>query len=188
MIFLTIPTNIDYLIEPVRLYIGDTSEELYSDSLIRLSLVSAVRQLQRRWNNRYLVYNTGMVVTPQAAGTPAGFIQVNLPDGVGLAPSGLSDNDIFRNSFHTFTDTGTLISQPDEYPIILTASLTLMRSKYTSSITTFQNWSDGEFSFSNVASARAYQATIATAIEELDLYFKKRLSAGVRDSFGVWMI
>lgn len=184
--FITFPCNIDYLIPGVRLHIGDTSETQYSDSLIRSALVYGIKQLQRRWGNRYLIYASGIESNPQPSDVPAGYVAANLPDGQGLIPLGLSVNDVFRNPFQTFTDPGTQISQEDEYPIVLVASMLLMKSVYTSSIQSFQNWSDGEFSFSNVASARAYQSTLSSLQLELDSYFKKRLASPARDSFAVW--
>lgn len=184
--FILTPSNVDYLIQGVRLHVGDLDEDRYSDSIIRSSLIYAVKQLQRRWSNRYLVYASGMAVSPQPSDVPPGYIQVNLPDGAGNIPVGYAVNDVFRNPFQTFEDPGTGISQEDEYPIVLVAAMILMKSVYTSSIQTFQNWSDGEFSFSNVASARAYQSTLNTLAEELDAYFKKRLASPLRDSFAVW--
>lgn len=190
MAFIIYQTNADYLIDSVRLHVGDTEGTRFSDSLIRSALVTGVKMLQRRWKNRYMVYASGVVQDPQPIDLPTvnGYVYASVPEGIGLIPNNLAENDVFRNPFYEFTDPGTLVSQEDEYPIILAASIILHRAKYMSSSEVFQNWSDGEFSFSNVASARAYESSLGTLTAELDSYFKKRLAATRRSSFAVWDI
>lgn len=187
--FITYPTNTDYLIDSVRLQIGDTdSPPQYSDSLIRTSIVNGIKSLQRRWKNRYMVYVSGVVINPQPVDLPVvtDYVYANLPEGVGLIPDDLAENDVYRNPYYSFADPGTLISQEDEYPIILSASIMLHRARYMSGSSAFQNWSDGEFSFSNVASRSAYSDTLGGLMLELDSYFKKRLAGARRESFATW--
>lgn len=188
MAFIVFPTNTDYLIDSVRLQVGDTESTRFSDSLIRSAIITGIKFLQKRWKNRYMVYASGVVQNPQPADLPvvAGYVYANLPEGTGLIPTGLAENDIFRNPFYSFVDPGVAISQEDEYPIILAASIILQRAKFMSSSSVFQNWSDGEFSFSNVASARAYESSIGALTSELDLYFKRRLVGATRTSFATW--
>lgn len=188
MAFITYQTNTDYLIDSVRLHVGDTESERFSDSLIRSAIVTGIKSLQKRWKNRYMVYASGVIEVPQPSDLPVvdGYLYANLPEGRGLIPDNLAENDVFRNPFYTFSDPGDLISQEDEYPIILSASIILQRAKYMSSSAVFQNWSDGEFSFSNVASARAYESSLGTLTAELDSYFKKRLAGATRTSFAQW--
>ncbi len=189
MAFITYATNSDYLIDSVRLYVGDTESERFSDSVIRSAIVTGVKMLQKRWKNRYMVFASGVVQVPQPdLLVTAGYVYATLPEGIGLIPEGLAENDIFRNPFYTFVDPGVFISQEDEYPIILAAAIILQRAKFMSSSAVFQNWSDGEFSFSNVASARAYESSLATLNGELDGYFKKRLAGAIRSSFATWDI
>lgn len=190
MAFITYATNTDYLIDSVRLQVGDTESVRFSDSLIRSAIITGVKMLQKRWKNRYMVYASGIVQDPQPSDLPAvpGYVYASLPEGTGLIPAGLAENDIFRNPFYVFVDPGDSISQEDEYPIILSASIILQRAKFMSSSAVFQNWSDGEFSFSNVASARAYESSLGTLTAELDNYFKKRLAGATRTSFAVWDI
>jgi hypothetical protein len=189
MAFIVYATNIDYLIDSVRLHVGDTDSTRFSDSLIRSALVTGVKMLQRRWKNRYLVYASGVVQVPQPdLPAVAGYVYATLPEGTGLIPVDLAENDVFRNPFYTFTDNQALISQEDEYPIILAAAIILHRAKFMSTSAVFQSWSDGEFSFSNIASARAYESSLAGLIGELDAYFKKRLYGATRTSFAVWDI
>jgi hypothetical protein len=190
MAFITYQTNADYLIDSVRLQVGDTDSSRFSDSLIRSAIITGVKMLQKRWKNRYMVYASGVVQTPQPSDLPivAGYVYASLPEGTGLIPSDLAENDLFRNPFYIFVDPGVNISQEDEYPIILAASIILQRAKFMSSSAVFQNWSDGEFSFSNVASARAYEASLGTLNAELDAYFRKRLAGATRTSFAQWNI
>lgn len=182
--FIVYPTNIDYLIEDVRLRVGDVDSERFSDSLIRAALISSVKFLQSKWQRRYQVYKDNMLVAPQPTTTPSGYIYVALPDGYNYIPSGLVENDVFRNPFVTFNDVSTsVIVQQDEYPIVLGALLFLRESILSANQQTFINWSDGEYSYSNVASANIMNKLSATALDELNAFFKTRRAATVRTDF-----
>lgn len=56
--------NLDYLLPDLRLMLGDTNSASYRylDGWLRVSLVSAVKSLQRWWGDRYLVDDTNNVV------------------------------------------------------------------------------------------------------------------------------
>lgn len=183
--FITYPLNIDYLIPDVRIRAGDiTDPPLYSDTLVRTAIVAGVKYLQRRWENRYLVFASGMVVIPQPIGVPAGYVYAALPQGFGYIPSGLLYGDVFRNPYHTFANPGTWpISQEDESVITTAAVLILMRSIMSSSSTAFVNWSDGEYSYSNVATSSVLRDLYRSSLDELDLYFKRRLATPIRADF-----
>lgn len=180
------PTNADYLIDDVRLHIGDLDSTRYSDSVIRSAIVGGVKMLQRYWRTRYLVFKSDMI-TAAPVSTTSGYVYAALPEGYGLIPSGLSENDIFRNAFHTFTDPGILFSQEDEWPVILAATIILGRSQLAGSAAFFQVWEDGEYRFSNVASATALGDLYKIDLQKLDAYFKKRLSSGLRDTFPIFV-
>lgn len=205
------PTNVDYLIEDVRLHIGDADPEKlrFSDSYIRTSIINGVKMLQRRWGSRYLVYYSSCVVTTlpdeymyewdyQAqenlylAGSgesptalyviPSGAVLVRLFDKYALLASGYKDNDIIRNPFQVFDNSGfSVITQEDEYPIVIAASVILRRSQLSSSADSFQNWSDGEFRFSNVESSKALSALYTAELTALDDYFAKKLASPIKD-------
>lgn len=185
--FITDPTNIDYLITDVRLRIGDTESVRFSDTLVRTSLISSVKQLQRRWKNRYLVFtDTTLATAPEGIIVPAGFDYAALVDGYGIIPTGLSINDVFRNPYHTFLDpSASPISQEDEFPIVLMAAIVLRSSYLTSSAETFQSWSDGEYTFSNISAQKTLGTLLDGDILMLDAYFKKRLVAPLRADFPV---
>jgi len=189
MSLVTASGNIDYLIPDVRLRIGDLNSVVFSDTLVRTALISGIKFLQSKWQRRYQVYTDSMLVTPQPDGVPAGYVYVALPDGYNVIPSGLAANDVFRNPFQTFTDPSTsVISQPDEYPIILAAMIFLRDSSLSSSQQTFVNWSDGEYSYSNVASSKIMSDLSSNAWAELNAYFKVRRAPVVRGDFTNFLI
>lgn len=201
MPFIVLPSNIDYLMSDVRLHIGDTDATRFSDSIIRTALVNGVKMLQRRWSNRYMVYDEELYVADPnpygyttydayvaTSGTapyvPSGYVMYHLPQGTTFVPSGLHNGDVFRNPAHAFSDTNNArISQEDETPIILMASIVLRRTQLSSSAESFQSWSDGEFSFSNIAASRVQSTMLETDLASLELFFKSRLAGPLRDSF-----
>lgn len=183
---ITYPTNADYLITDVRIHIGDLDSARFSDSIVRSSILGAIKMLQRYWSNRYLVYRESMIenVPADVGIAPSGYVYGKVPEGYGLVPVGLKDNDVFRNPFYTFTDPGSeVFSQEDEWPIVLATTIVLGRSQLASSAAFFQTWSDGEFSFSNVSSSNTMRDLYAVDLKRLEEYFKKKLAGAVRSSF-----
>jgi hypothetical protein len=209
--FIIYPTNVDYLIPDVRMRIGDTdaTKTRFSDSIIRTALVGGIKTLQRRWRSRYLVFTKSMVVDPlpsdvtyaadydalviSTSGSPpaysyivpAGYLYGIISGGYAPIPSGLDSNDVFRNPNASFVDDGSesIISQEDEHPVVLAATVILRTSQISSSADAFQSWSDGEFSYSNLGSQRALDSLYTNDSKELDAYFKERLAAPVRSRF-----
>jgi len=183
---ITYAINIDYLIPDVRLRIGDLNADRFTDPIIRSSLLAGVKMLQRRWKSRYMVFYDEMLVSPVPSDVtvPAGYVYAKVTQGYGFIPSGLHLNDVFRNPYHTFADPGSQVfSQEDEEPILLAASLVLRASQISSSASIFQNWSDGEYSFSNIASSVIMDKMYQANLKELDLYFKRRLADPLRQGF-----
>lgn len=170
-------SNLDYLIVPVRMHVGDINNQTFSNSLILTSLVFSVKYLQNRWSNRYLIYNSSMLVSGTTINTPDGQCTLDTLPGV---------NDVFRNCAVTFASDGTpVIDQDDEFPVILAAAILLRRSVITSSLNTFSNWSTPDLSFSNVSSYRALIDMINMDMKALDEFFKKRLAAPQKQSFPI---
>lgn len=62
---ITVTTDLDYLIPELRVRLGDTDSTAYRylDEWLRVSLVSALKSLQRWWRIRYLIDETTYVVT-----------------------------------------------------------------------------------------------------------------------------
>jgi hypothetical protein len=190
MALITTATNIDYLISDVRLRIGDLDKRYFSDTVVRTALVNGVKFLQSKWQRRYQVYDSSMFVDPQPSdGTvPAGYIYAALPQGYNYIPSGLSVYDVFRNPYVEFADPSvTVVLQEDEYPITVAAKLFLRESLLSSSQQTFVNWSDGEYSYSNVAASQVMRGLSADALAELNNYFKARRTGVLRSSFATFV-
>lgn len=177
--FITYTLNIDYLIEPIRIRIGDIQATRFSDSIIRAAIISGIKYLQRRWGSRYLVYTDSMLYNPGSGIEPSsGYVFAKLGSGYVQIPSGLSPNDVFRNPTQAFTnplDTGLPISQEDEYAVVIAASVVLRSSVLSSSADSFQVWSDGEFSYSNVASSNALTKLLDADLKALEDHFKGKL-------------
>lgn len=168
-------SNLDYLITPVRLLAGDLTGSTFSDSIILTALVAGVKYLQNRWNNRYLIYTSDMLVSGTTVNTPNGECTLSiLPD----------ENDVFRNCAFTFeSESPPIIDQNDEYPILIAAVIFLRRSVMQSSITVFSNWSTPDLSYSNVQSAKVLQDLLKADMEALDTFFNKRLGRATKSSF-----
>lgn len=195
--FIIYPSNIDYLIDVLRLYIGDFEEKAYSDSILRTSLLAGIKMLQRRWNSKYLVLDAytlpetlpeGYSYDPTQQGAiyvASGYVVASTPQGYGIIPDGLEENDVFRNPHVVFEapTTSSVIVQEDEYPITIAAALMLFRSRVSSSSVSFQHWSDGEFNFSNVEASRAMRELLNNEAEQLEAYFKRTLAKSVVSSF-----
>ena len=56
---ITSPTNIDYMIDQVRLRLGDFDGTIYSETLVRTALISGIKYLQKRWRSKYQVVTSG---------------------------------------------------------------------------------------------------------------------------------
>jgi hypothetical protein len=68
---ITVTTDLDYLIPELRARLGDTDETAYRylDEWLRVSLVSALKALQRWWRIRYVIDETTYVVSRYAGST-----------------------------------------------------------------------------------------------------------------------
>lgn len=68
---ITVPTDLDYLIPELRARLGDTdsSNYRYLDEWLRVSLVSALKALQRWWRIRYVIDETTYTVTRYSEST-----------------------------------------------------------------------------------------------------------------------
>lgn len=189
MALVTSPTNVDYLIPDIRLAVGDLDSVVFTDTIVRTALINGIKYLQSKWHERYQIYQITMLVEPQPSDTPSGFIYAALPDGYNYIPSGLNVNDVFRNPFIAFNDPSTaVITQPDEFPIILAATLFLRQSLLSSSQQTFVNWTDGKYSYSNASSAGVMKGLSADTLALLDAYFKARRAGVLRDNFATMII
>lgn len=124
---ITTPTNIDYIIEGLRLHLGDIDPTAYRylDEWLRTALIGAVEELERWWNYKYLVNETTY--------------------------------QVYRNTqLLSFTmDEPPVIEQFDKKPIILMASYMIKGGSLENSSWTFGSWRDAEISYSNIEGSRA---------------------------------
>ena len=180
--FITYPLNVDYLMLDVRMRIGDLDATRYSASIVRSAIIGGVKMLQRRWGLRYLIFDENAVVPNVSA--PEGFLPVSIGGAIKYVASGLANNDVYRNPDLEYAyGSYPIISQEDEYVVVLAASIILRTSQLTSSAETFQIWSDGEYSCSNASKAKALSGLVDSDIAELDRLFKSRLRGAGRGSF-----
>lgn len=138
MALITDPTNLDYLITPLRLTIGDfNTPYVYSDDELRTRLTYAVKALSPRWNNKYLINNT------------TNYVERN------------------PNTIYLMADP-PLIQVGDERPIILQAAIDILNAVLYTLSASAVSWKDDEVSFSNKDSLVAYQASLARYLNELE--------------------
>lgn len=171
---ITVSSNLDYLIDPVRIYVGDLAGTTYSDAVVRTALVYGVKSLQTRWNSRYLIFESGM----------ANGLNINTPFGTCTVEDVPDPYHVFRNCYHTFTSDPTpVIDQTDETPIILSAAIILRRITIMSSSSAYLSWSTPDLSVSNIQGSKNVAALLAEDIKALDVYFKSRLAAPSKSGF-----
>ncbi len=180
--FITQPSNIDYLLDNIRFRLGDFEGTQYSTTLLRTALVNAVKYLQPRWNSKYQVYSSTSAVVPQPATTPAGYINVSTTHGDADIINDRGDgtvytvNDIFRNPFITFTQTEGIFEQYDEEAVVLAALYLTHTAKLTGNSDTFVSWRTEDLSYSNLGGERARQVLLSSITEELNRLFKDKIA------------
>lgn len=189
MTIIILPTNVDYLIDDVRITLGDTSNTpKFSDSFYRSAIIGSVKQLGKRWGYRYMVYYTALDMNPQPPVT-SGFRAIYSPVGQIEVPDTFDENYVFRNPQYPFRDQTPAqqqtrpITQDDERPIVAGAALGLLRSWRFSDADLLERWSDGEFSYSNVSRSDVYKQLEMGLKEELDAWFKGAPMKPIRMSF-----
>lgn len=155
MALITDPTNLDYLITPLRLAIGDFDEpNTYSDDNLRTRLVYAVKALGPRWNNKYLINND------------TNYVERN-PNSTYWMPE------------------PPIVQHGDERAIILQAAIDITNDTLYTLSASAVSWKDDEVSFSNRDSVVAYQAALMRYLNELDGLFPmgtKRLASARKAS------
>lgn len=170
--------NLDYLIEPVRMRLGDFSGTSYSDSLVRTSLVNAIKFLQKRWRSKYQIVGSGTIAATQPSGAAeANQIWVSTSNGYAFIDAGFELNDVFRNPFLQFEQPSPpVIEQNDEDAIVLTATYLIHLAKITSSSATFVSWSTEDLRYTNSESSKAMKVVLDALLEEINYQFKTRIA------------
>jgi hypothetical protein len=148
-------SNLDYLIPELRMHLGDTDSTAYRyvDAWLEVSLVSAIKALQRWWGSRYLIDDNTLDVYRN------------------------TDSDSFE-----FAEP-PIIQQSDERPIILMSSILVKSGQLESNSWSVGSWKDAEIAVSNIEGNRSKQFGINLDWQELQMYLKpptKQLFGGTR--------
>jgi len=117
-------TNLDFLIEDLRIHLGDyTSPYRYTDEMLMTTLVAAVKNLQRWWSRKYLINSDN-----DAERNPAweAYAEADPP----------------------------IIQTHDQRPIVLMASIIIKGGSLENSSWNLGHWKDAEISYSNVAGGK----------------------------------
>lgn len=125
---ITTASNLDVLLDFVRLKIGDTDSTAYRyvDEWLRTALVASVKILSRFWNFKYLISLDG-------------------------------NNNIYRNpnGYFVFDEaTYGIIEQGDDQIIVIMAALIVLEGSLENSAWSISSWKDAEISFSNLEQGR----------------------------------
>jgi hypothetical protein len=152
---ITESVNYDYLIDSLRLHLGDidSSSYRYLDEWLRTALALSIKSLQKRWNYRYLLDDDYNVYR----NTTINFLFPEPP----------------------------IIEQGDEDPIILKASIILKSGTLENYSYNYGSWKDAEISYSNIESSRSKDNSLQRDIEMLDEILKppqKRLAQTAKRS------
>lgn len=143
---ITESTDLDYLIDQLRLHIHDVDDTSYefSDEYLRSALVYALKALGYRWNHRYLI-DTGYVVSRNPS---SGYVFVY------TAPP--------------------VIQSTDEIIIILQASIMVKVGRNRVTSANVVSWRDDEIAYSNIASGRSMSEDLQRDIDWLNALLPKK--------------
>lgn len=171
-------TNVDYLIEPVKIRLGDFDGTQYSDSLVRTGIINGVKFLQKRWRSKYQVFASGLISADQPSGAAdQGLIWCSTVNGYAFLDLNLVENDVFRNPFLEFQQPAPpIVEQNDEDALVLAAMYLIHLAKLTSSASTFVSWSTEDLRYTNSESSRSMKLVLETILSELNVLFKTRVA------------
>lgn len=140
------PTNLDYLLDDLRLHLGDINPQQYRylDEWLRTALVLAVKNLQRWWGYKYLIYE--------------------------------DTNNIYRNPEAPFLyeedELPPILDHSDERPVILMAAIIVKQGSLQNASWDFASWRDAEVSYSAQSVEKALGESLKMDRAELELYLK----------------
>lgn len=150
---ITTETNLDYLIDSLRLHLGDidSTSYRYLEEWLRTAIVLSVKSLQRWWNFKYLIDTDYNVYRNP-------------------------------NHTYLF-ESPPIVQNSDERPIILMASIIVKGGSLENSAWAVASWKDAEISYSNIAGGNMRDKSLDRDIAELELLMKppvKRLAGTVK--------
>jgi len=132
-------TNLDYLVDDLRIELGDTTAGSYRylDEQLYAVLVASVKALRRRWSSKYLIDS--------------------------------SNNVYRNTGEWDYTDSSPPIVQGlDERPIILQAALLILEGTLQNFSWNVGRWRDYEISYSNIAGGNIKDYGIKRRVDELN--------------------
>lgn len=180
------PTNLDYLMPDARIQFGDLTGSIYSDTMIRTSLVSAVRYLQRSWNGKYQIYMEHSLLDPQPSDVPAGYVRINSLYGVADIINTAVEGTVFRDPYAEFSNFAPpLIESIDEQAIILAATYLLRKAQISSSASDFVAWGTEDIRYNNLGSERGMTKLLQQDLEALNTYIRSKIARPRRSNFPV---
>jgi len=184
VIFITEPTNLDYLISPTRLQFGDLTGDLYSDTVIRSALAYGIDYLQNRWSAKYQIFWEESLLNPQPSDVPVGYKRINTANGEANIPDSLVEGSVFRNPYIEFTQGSPPIIANIDRPVIISAAVYMLRrSQVASSSSSFVSWSTEDIRFSNLGSERSITRLLQNDLDEINSFFGSRLGTPIRSIF-----
>ncbi len=166
-------TNLNIYEDALRLYIGDfDTPYVYSTARLLTALVEGVRFLASRWDRKYLIYGSGILISDDGT-----YKTVSTPDGTCTIPSSVQENDVFRNCYKIDNaDSTTVLQIQDEAALLLASAYLLRRAALTSS-NIGQSWSTPDLSHSNIETSRTLRSLMQTDLDALNLLFKEKLGS-----------
>lgn len=174
--FITQTSNVDYLIDLVRLRVGDFDGTAYSAALVRTAIISAVRYIQTRWNSKYQVFTDTTAITPQPGDGPTGYVYCSTVHGDAWLPDTLAVNDVFRNPYVQFTQTGGVFEQDDEQAVITVSAYLLLLAKMQGSSDSLVSWATEDIRYSNLGAERARSTVLESLQTEIQELFRSRIA------------
>jgi hypothetical protein len=146
-------TNLDYLIDWLRLHLGDTepASYRYTDEWLRTSLVMSVKALMKWWNYKYLIDDDNNVER--------------------------------NSNYTYLFASPPIVERGDERAIILMASIIIKEGSLEDASWSIGSWRDAEIAYSNIEGSRAKSSSIQRDFEELNGMMsppKKRLAQPVK--------
>ncbi len=131
-------TNLDYLIDDLRLTLGDTDSASYryTEEWLRTSLVSSTKTLMTWWNYKYLINDT--------------------------------TSNVERNPNHSYIfGSPPILEKGDERAIVLMASILIKDGAMQNSSWDVGSWRDAEISYSNIQGSKSRDRSVDRAWDEL---------------------
>ena len=152
--------NVDYLIKPLRLTLGDLNPDSYRymDEWLMTALIASVRSLARRWSSKYFISDTGTV----------------------------ERNADFAD--FEFDEASGVIQEKDERIIVVNAAIIILIGSLENAAWNLGSWRDSEIAYSNIETGRAKKDILDRLTNELDSYLKspaKRLVGSSKVTFEV---